>query len=84
MKPATFKSMVLMTLDDILEQIGGTNNVFYLKDGDDNFHKIIGVDLFSNKLKCEDDYFDYIDYIIDAEGVDDKLFIKCGFQGENV
>lgn len=70
MQPVTLKEMIL----DLLNE--ETNIICYLKDNDDNFHKVSEATLFEGKIKCEDGYYDYNEYILEDEGIDDRLFSK--------
>ena len=75
-KIITYKDMVERLLEDQLSLQGGTNAIYYLRDGEDNYHKVSEVDLYSGKTKCEDGYYDYNEFIIEDEGTDDRLFEK--------
>ena len=74
LKSTTYEAMVEKLLEDQLSMQGGTNAIYYLKDGNNNYHKVSEVDLYSGKTKCEDGYYDYNEYIIEDEGKDDRLF----------
>lgn len=39
------------------------NKNIYLKDGECNFHTVSEIDLISDRIRCEDGYFDYYEYI---------------------
>lgn len=49
---------------------------FYLCDREDALHRISEFDLMCSKVRCEDGYFDYFDYIILDEGLIDRLYVK--------
>lgn len=50
--------------------------IFYLQDGDCNYHKISEVDLYRDRICCEDGYFDYYEYLFQSEYEEDgRIFI---------
>jgi len=75
MQSATFKAMILDLLDYQLFK-NGKHYIYYLKDNENNFHKVSELDLYDCKTKCEDGYYDYNEYILEDEGNNDRLFIK--------
>lgn len=38
----------------------------YLRDGDGGFHEVEQIDLFDDRFRCFDGYFDYYDYCNDG------------------
>ena len=45
----------------------------YIKDGDDNFHKVQEADLMDSRFRCEDGYFDEYEWIKED---DTRIYVK--------
>ena len=75
MKPITLKKALTLYVDSILEN--NTVPQLYLKDGDNHYHNVDEIDLTDDRIRCDDTYWDYYEYIMDTEGgTDHKLFIE--------
>ena len=75
MKPITLKKALMLYIDVVCE-----NNIaplLYLKDGDNHYHNVSYIDIADDKIYCDDDYWDYYDYIMEVEGgANHKLFVE--------
>lgn len=79
-KAITLNHFLKMYVDSVLEQ--EEPFVACLKDGDGNFHKITEVDLLRDRICCDDEFFDYYEYIMENElGENHKLFKKIKIKG---
>ena len=76
MKSITLKRALLLYVDAVLEN--NTVPSLYLKDGDNHYHEVDEIDLNDARMRCNDGYWDYYEYIMETEdsGENQKLFIK--------
>lgn len=75
MKPITLKEALLIYIDAVLAN--GPAPQLYLKDGDKHYHSVDEIDLMREKMCCDDGYWDYYEFILQAEGGEKhKLFIE--------
>lgn len=74
MKPITLKEVLILCADALLEN--KETPQLYLKDGDNQYHGIYDIDLLDDRIRCNDDYWDYYKYILEKENLGDyQLFI---------
>jgi hypothetical protein len=75
MKPITLKEALLIYVDAVL--VDGPAPLLYLKDGDNHYHNVDEIDLIRDRMCCDDGYWDYYEFVLEAEGREDHtLFIK--------
>ena len=75
MKPITLEEALTKYVHAILTD--GWAPWLYLKDERGNYHEVDSVDLMDEKLRSDDGYYDYCEWIL--EGEDEKeyrLFVK--------
>lgn len=83
MKPITLKEALLIYVDAVLKNSWAPQ--LYLKDEVDNYHGVDAIDLARDRLCCDDGYWDYYEYIVEAEGSENhKLFIEEGNNDEKM
>lgn len=75
MKPITLKKALNLYVDAVLENDLAPQ--LYLKDENSYYHNVDEIDLNGDRIRCDDTYWDYYEYIMEAEGgKDHKLFVK--------
>lgn len=76
MKPITLEEALSIYVKAVL--IDGPAPQLYLKSSMDNhFHNVDEIDLMRDRMCCDDGYWDYYEYIVDAENTTiHKLFIE--------
>lgn len=75
MKPITLEEALSIYVHAVI--IDSWAPQLYLKDGDNHYHNVDEIDLFRDRLCCDDGYWDYYNYILQAEDEKDyKLFIE--------
>lgn len=82
MKPITLKKALSLYVDAVLENDLAPQ--LYLKDENGYYHNVDEIDLNDDRIRCDDTYWDYYEYIMEVEGgKDHKLFIKENNNGNN-
>ena len=75
MKPITLKEALLIYADAVLAN--GPAPSLYLKDGDKHYHNVDEIDLFRDRMCCDDGYWEYYEFILNTESSDEhELFIE--------
>ena len=68
MTPVTINEIVTHYLSVICDESFNDRN-FYLKDGYSNYHRISEVDVMSDRICCDDGFYDYWEYIAERGGI---------------
>lgn len=76
MKPVSLSDALHNAVDEIVLGDENYTYVLYLKDGDGGYHKVNTIDLYSDRINCEDEYWDCYSWILEAEksGEEARLF----------
>lgn len=65
MKPITLKKAMALYVDAVLEN--SATPLLFLRDGDGHYHKLSEIDLLGDRICCDDSYWDYYEFIMEAE-----------------
>ena len=75
MKPITLKEALVLCAEALLKNKEPPQ--LYLKDGYSHYHNVNEIDVLDDRIRCDDTYWDYYDYIMKTEGgTEHKLFVK--------
>lgn len=76
MKPITLEEALSIYVNAVLKNLWAPQ--LYLKDEVDNYHDVDVIDLARDRLRCDDGYWEYYEYILEREesGEGQILFVK--------
>lgn len=75
MKPITLEEALLIYTHAVV--VDSWAPQLYLKDGDNHYHSVDEIDLYRDRIRCDDGYWDYYNDIMVAEDLNEYvLFVE--------